>query len=227
MCNVFKPERSHHCSACNRCVLNMDHHCLWLNNCVGFWNRKHFMLTIVYAQTITLLIEFTLCYDFYLALSWGLQQKFMDPRDKTFWKNFIVLLAFTLNTLLCLLLSAFSKFHWRLATENKTTIENLEHNQKPYESQYDIGLKENLYQIFGSNFWLALLPIHCSGGIPHGDGVIFPKSKKSLMAQKKPPLPVQKAAPSPSKLHLSHLQASTAATPYTSADFNQDYFAVG
>ena len=26
MCNVFKPERCHHCSACNRCVLNMDHH---------------------------------------------------------------------------------------------------------------------------------------------------------------------------------------------------------
>jgi len=27
MCHVFKPERCHHCSACNRCVLNMDHHC--------------------------------------------------------------------------------------------------------------------------------------------------------------------------------------------------------
>ena len=27
MCHVFKPERCHHCSTCNRCVLNMDHHC--------------------------------------------------------------------------------------------------------------------------------------------------------------------------------------------------------
>lgn len=27
MCHVFKPERCHHCSACNRCILNMDHHC--------------------------------------------------------------------------------------------------------------------------------------------------------------------------------------------------------
>ena len=24
ICNAFKPERSHHCSVCNKCVLNMD-----------------------------------------------------------------------------------------------------------------------------------------------------------------------------------------------------------
>ena len=24
ICHIFKPERCHHCSACNRCVLNMD-----------------------------------------------------------------------------------------------------------------------------------------------------------------------------------------------------------
>lgn len=27
LCHVFKPDRCHHCSICNRCVLNMDHHC--------------------------------------------------------------------------------------------------------------------------------------------------------------------------------------------------------
>ena len=127
MCNVFKPERTHHCSACNRCVLNMDHHCLWLNNCIGFWNRKFFMLTLIYAQSITLMIEFTLCYDFYKALSWGFEQRFFDRHDKELARNFLILLAFTLNSLICMLISAFSKFHWRLACENKTTIENLEH----------------------------------------------------------------------------------------------------
>ncbi len=26
-CRAFKPQRAHHCSICNRCVIKMDHHC--------------------------------------------------------------------------------------------------------------------------------------------------------------------------------------------------------
>eukprot|EP00388_Colpodella_angusta_P004888 GDKJ01015604.1.p1 GENE.GDKJ01015604.1~~GDKJ01015604.1.p1 ORF type:complete len:444 (-),score=56.24 GDKJ01015604.1:87-1418(-) len=49
MCNVWKPDRTHHCSTCGQCVLNMDHHCPWLNNCIGFWNRKFFIQLLSYA----------------------------------------------------------------------------------------------------------------------------------------------------------------------------------
>ena len=27
ICKCAKPDRSHHCSKCNKCILNMDHHC--------------------------------------------------------------------------------------------------------------------------------------------------------------------------------------------------------
>jgi hypothetical protein len=47
-CRILRPPRCHHCSTCNRCVLQYDHHCLWLNNCVGYNNYRSFLLTIFF-----------------------------------------------------------------------------------------------------------------------------------------------------------------------------------
>lgn len=56
-CNLYKPERAHHCRKCGHCVLQMDHHCPWTNNCVGHDNMPHFMrflVWVVFATSVTL-----------------------------------------------------------------------------------------------------------------------------------------------------------------------------
>lgn len=68
MDSTFKPERTHHCSACNSCVLNMDHHCIWINNCVGFSNRKFFLLTLTYAVIMTGFILGSLGQEFKVSI---------------------------------------------------------------------------------------------------------------------------------------------------------------
>lgn len=55
----FKPDRTHHCSRLGQCVLAMDHFCAFANTTVGFYNRKFFVLFLVYAFVSTVLFLVT------------------------------------------------------------------------------------------------------------------------------------------------------------------------
>ena len=59
-CLMVKPDRSHHCSVCNKCVLKMDHHCPYVNNCIGRKNYKYFMNMVMSGTFASLLISFTM-----------------------------------------------------------------------------------------------------------------------------------------------------------------------
>ncbi|KAM3147807.1 hypothetical protein pb186bvf_000135 [Paramecium bursaria] len=175
-CHLFKPERCHHCSACNRCVLNMDHHCPWINNCVGFYNRKFFMQMLFYV----ILDSFMGLFGLFI----GLRQEYINIQNDDFQliKTLLILIAFGVCGLAIFLITRFFKMHIDLVLENRTTIENLERKRSEEQGQnqedknpYDLGHYYNWVQVFGTNKYYWFLPIDNIEGRPSGDGILWPR----------------------------------------------------
>lgn len=68
-CLQTKPDRTHHCSQCNKCILKMDHHCPWVANCIGFYNYKYFLNMLFYASFLSVFIAVTSYPVFIAALA--------------------------------------------------------------------------------------------------------------------------------------------------------------
>lgn len=114
-CRVWKPDRTHHCSSCNRCVLKMDHHCPWIPGCVGFNNQRYFvqflMWATVYAYAI---LTITSCQLYMWFHDGGFERQLIDLVLFSVW-----LLAVAISiAMLC-----FAAFSMYQVTKNQTTIE--------------------------------------------------------------------------------------------------------
>lgn len=67
-CSLPKPVRTHHCSICNKCILQMDRkmfihildHCPWMGVCIGHENRRYFIRFLLYLALSCFLVV-TLC----------------------------------------------------------------------------------------------------------------------------------------------------------------------
>ena len=135
ICNNFKPERCHHCSTCQQCVLVMDHHCQWLNNCIGFKNRKIFILLLMYSFILIILI---------LGFSVISIVKLCLKYEKYKFRLILAFVIFFLLLIFLIILYNFLQYHLDLINRNRTTIENLDQkrgNEQKYV--YDMGKKFN------------------------------------------------------------------------------------
>ena len=137
MCNVFKPERWHHWSNWNRWVLNMDHHCPWVNNWIGFWNRKQFVLLLIYVLICAYISAIILTVDLYYRLN--AEYEYFTKTNKVFDDFFtliVVLIAEVITWAASFIMTNFLKFHIMLILDNKTTIEFLEKKGEKFDSVY-------------------------------------------------------------------------------------------
>ncbi|TRZ02313.1 hypothetical protein DNTS_009712 [Danionella cerebrum] len=181
-CQVIKPDRCHHCSACDMCVLKMDHHCPWVNNCVGFSNYKFFILFLTYSLVYCLFIAASVLQ--YFIKFWTsvsvctklCRRKSAENCPQTDLQNtakFHVLFLFFVAAMFCISILSLFTYHLWLVGKNRSTIEAFRapvFRNGPDKTGFSLGFRKNISQVFGDQKKYWLLPVFTS----QGDGLSFP-----------------------------------------------------
>uniref|UniRef100_A0A4W2F934 Palmitoyltransferase n=1 Tax=Bos indicus x Bos taurus TaxID=30522 RepID=A0A4W2F934_BOBOX len=152
-CQLIKPDRAHHCSACDM-----------VNNCVGFSNYKFFLLFLFYSLLYCLFVATTVLQ--YFIKFWT--NELTDTRAK-----FHVLFLFFVSTMFFISVLSLLSYHCWLVGKNRTTIESFRAPMFSYGADgngFSLGCSKNWRQVFGDEKKYWLLPVFSS----QGDGCSFP-----------------------------------------------------
>ncbi|KAG8826866.1 palmitoyltransferase for Vac8p [Serendipita sp. 401] len=118
-CWAPKPERTHHCSTCGRCVLRMDHHCPWVAQCVGHRTHMAFLHLLACVTLLSTYITVISSSTLYTILFSTLAQPIDDATPLH------CLLLVVMGFVFALVIGSFFGFHLYLCATNQTTLEQL------------------------------------------------------------------------------------------------------
>lgn len=137
------------------------------------------MLLIHYVFATTIFVLLTLSYDFGMSFVYIYEAvKYPGILRLHELKNAILtIIVYLFSGLITVLMFRFTKFHRKIVSENKTTIEDLEKKSAPYKSKYDIDFWFNWEQVMGKNVYLWWIPIMPHSCMPPGDGIYYKKNK--------------------------------------------------
>lgn len=175
-CSVWKPDRCHHCSTCNRCVLRMDHHCPWYACCIGFNNHKFFVQSLLY---ITIYSGYAFLVAVMLLWSFFADENYSKGRYLSINLVFLFILALAFFVAV----GIFTGFLVYLVLKNATTLEFSEQRwyvkdkqyefdnngkQQQLDNIYNLGYKSNWKSVMGPNWITWVFPIRVSSATNNG-----------------------------------------------------------
>lgn len=170
-CLCWKPDRTHHCRACKKCILKMDHHCPWFATCIGFRNHKFFIQFLVYS----ILFCWSCFASSLLAIVVVLKDQSNNGPSSYLAVSWVLLLV--LSGVMGLAVSVFTSYSLYLMISNTTTLESMEtvryrtsmapsrfRFRAPPSSHslgniFDLGWKRNWCEVMGNRVWEWFLPI--------------------------------------------------------------------
>ncbi|KAK9371038.1 DHHC palmitoyltransferase-domain-containing protein [Lipomyces kononenkoae] len=185
-CQSVKPDRAHHSSELDRCVVKMDHYCPWVGTIIGFKNYKLFYLFVLTCFSFTSFVFVTL--TIYTTI-FASEQGHVTAQ-------FIIIDA--LSGVFTALLVPFVWMHTLYILENITTIEYLSRHYRLHlvsiavdEKQpelrgitetefgmrlWDCGPWQNWKSVMGDRVWEWVLPWNTT----KADGFSFEWNQKVI-----------------------------------------------
>ncbi|KAL6609219.1 zf-DHHC-domain-containing protein [Neocallimastix sp. 'constans'] len=195
-CQSYKPPRAHHCSICKHCILKFDHHCIWINNCVGHRNLPFFIRFLFYISllfTISFVLLFLLIKGYINFQDRYHSELYFPVTNVTPLMVIFMLINGILSFVLYCFILSMALYQIIYLVRNVTRIERIQVSrvaklvergtlEVSQSYPYDLGLFQNIEQVFGKKYWLWWL---CSK--PYGDGTEFPTNQINPIAVHWPP----------------------------------------
>jgi len=144
-CRIYRPPRSKHCPVCDNCVEKFDHHCPWVGNCIGKRNYVFFQW-FIHVAFLLICAGFVLSY---VQLSLYAHKHGKDLID-SMAANGGVMITLVISFLGLLPVGGLSVYHAYLATQNRTTNEDVNDVFKRIDNPYDEGNATNCFQVYCS-----------------------------------------------------------------------------
>ncbi|XP_067673599.1 palmitoyltransferase ZDHHC6-like [Haliotis asinina] len=161
-CEGYKAPRSHHCRKCNRCVMKMDHHCPWINTCCGHFNHCNFVWFLFFAPCGCVHAVIILIPSIYRALNYSYYYYYGNDEPLIHLSVVaFILTMFGVGLAIGVIIAVGMLFYVQMKSiwRNETGIESWiidkaedrerdEDEGEDFIYPYDLGVRENLRQVF-------------------------------------------------------------------------------